>query len=256
MAFDPLVIAANTLKTSQLLARTSLPAGVNRAFLGAFCQDHAHYSKQCRIPKPIAFRNLGGLCHVEVKELSRAFETDIGGIEVGALALIHPPHPDDFELAVPMHRIFDPGVKDKRDMVIDSMRGMFDIYCELEIPPQAGIRVDLEADEPRVCNETYSKLIPVYDGVTSELADILADKGVEVLGSKQWYRAGYGGHHFCGTVNMSDSKMTLVNSDFKLKGTDNVFCIGASVIPRTGGVAPTLTIVALAEMLGQGLNRG
>jgi choline dehydrogenase-like flavoprotein len=210
---------------------------------------------QCRIPKPIAFRNLGGLCHVEVKELSRVFETDIGGNEAGALALTHPPEPNDFELAVPMQRLFDPTVNDKREMVIRSMQGVFDIYCELEIPPQAGIRVDLEEDEPRVLDETYSQLIPLFDSITSEMADILVCKGVEILGSKRWYRTGYGGHHFCGTVNMSDSEKSLVDPEFKLKGADNVFCIGASVIPRAGGVAPTLTIVALAEMLGQILQR-
>lgn len=256
VTFDRLVIAANGLETPRLLAQSTLPAGVNRTFLGAFYQDHAHYSMQCRIPKPIAFRNLGGLCHVEVKELSRVFETAIGGIEVGALALTHPPQPNDFELAVPMHRLFDPAVNDKREMVIESMRGMFDIYCELEIPPQAGIRVDLDADEPKVRDEAYSQLIPLFDGITTELTDILAHKDVEVLGYKQWYRTGYGGHHFCGTVNMSDSEKSLVDPDFKLNGTDNVYCIGASVIPRTGGVAPTLTIVALAEMLGHNLQLG
>ena len=55
---------------------------------------------------------------------------------------------------------------------------------------------------------------------------------------------------------MSDSEKSLVDPDFKLNGTDNVYCIGASVIPRTGGVAPTLTIVALAEMLGHNLQLG
>ena len=42
-------------------------------------------------------------------------------------------------------------------------------------------------------------------------------------------------------------------TDFRLIGTDNVFCAVASIIPRAGGVAPTLTIVALAEMLAEQL---
>lgn len=256
VTFDKLVIAANGLESPRLLARSELPSGVNREFLGRYYQDHAHFAMQCRIPKPIAFRNLGGLCHVEVRELSRTFDTDIGGVEVGALALTHPPHPDDFGLAIPVHRLFDPGVVNKRDLVIDGMRGFVDIYCELEIPPQAGIAVDLDAEEPRVLDDAYPKLIPLFDGMASEMRDILTRKGVEVLGSKHWYRSGYGGHHFCGTVNMSDSEKTLVTPDFLLKGTSNVFCIGAAVIPRAGGVAPTLTIVALAEMLGRGLSQG
>ena len=81
----------------------------------------------------------------------------------------------------------------------------------------------------------------------------LASRNVEVLRSHHWYRNGYGGHHFCGTLNMSDSDRAVTGTDFRLIGTDNVFCAGASIIPRAGGVAPTLTIVALAEMLAEQL---
>ena len=55
---------------------------------------------------------------------------------------------------------------------------------------------------------------------------------------------------------MSDSQRAVTGADFKLIGTENVFCAGASIIPRAVGVAPTLTIVALAERLGQQLKQG
>lgn len=134
------------------------------------------------------------------------------------------------------------------------MRGVFQIYCELEIPPQANIRVDLESEHPSVIDDgAYSALIPVLNGVTTAMKQRITDCGVDVLQSHHWYQTGYGGHHFCGTLNMSDCERSVTDADFKLIGTTNVFCAGASVIPRAGGVAPTLTIVALAEKLGQQL---
>ena len=42
----------------------------------------------------------------------------------------------------------------------------------------------------------------------------------------------------------------MMEDDGRLGGTSNVYIAGTSVIPRAGGVAPTLTLVALAERLG------
>ncbi len=254
VTFDRLVVAANGLETPRVLARSDLPSGVRRDYIGMFYQDHAHFSMQCRIPKPIAFRSLGGLCHLKVQELSKFFETALGTVEVGALALTHPPHPDDLHLAVPLHKVFDPVNPIGREELAEYMGGFFEVYCEFEIPPQAGLRVDLNSDEPRVIDGRYAELIPEFDLMAKKMADILLRRGVEVLGSKHWYRNGYGGHHFCGTVNMSDSDQSVLDIDCKLIGSENVYCAGAAVIPRAGGVAPTLTVVALAERLGSYLS--
>lgn len=255
VTFDRLVIAANGLESPRLLARSNLPSGVRRDHLGRYYQDHAHFAMNCRIDKPIAFRNLGGLCHVEVKDLSVAYDTAIGSIEVGALALTHPLSPHEYDNAAPLHKLFQPRpAQDKGTVLLDAMRGVFQVYCELEIPPQANICVDLEGDAPSVLDdEAYRALVPVFDGVCLDMKARMAGRNIEVLKSHHWYQTGYGGHHFCGTLNMSDSDRAVTGSDFRLIGTDNVFCAGASIIPRAGGVAPTLTIVALAEMLGQQL---
>lgn len=255
VTFDRLVIAANGLESPRILARSTLPTGVPSEHLGRYYQDHAHFAMNCRIDKPIAFRNLGGMCHVEVKDLSVAYDTEIGSIEAGALALTHPLPPGEYSNAAPLHKVFQPGSsQETAKTLLQAMRGVFQIYCELEIPPQAHIRVDLESEHPSVVDdEAYSALIPVLNGVTTTMKKKLADRGVEVLQAHHWYQTGYGGHHFCGTLNMSDCARSVTGADFKLIGTDNVFCAGTSVIPRAGGVAPTLTIVALAEKLGQQL---
>lgn len=255
VTFDRLVVAANGLESPRLLARSALPGGVPREHLGRYYQDHAHFAMNCRIDKPIAFRNLGGMCHVEVKDLSVAYETEIGSIEAGALALTHPLAPEEYSDAAPLHKVFQPvPAHNKAKALVHAMRGVFQIYCELEIPPQANIRVDLESEHPSVIDDgAYGALIPVLNGVTTAMKKKMADRGVEVLQSHHWYQTGYGGHHFCGTLNMSDCERSVTGADFKVMGTDNVFCAGAAVIPRAGGVAPTLTIVALAEKLGQQL---
>lgn len=258
VTFDRLVIAANGLESPRILARSQLPSGVRSEHLGRYYQDHAHFAMNCRIDKPIAFRNLGGLSHVEVKDLSVAYDTPIGSIEVGALALTHPLSPHEYDNATPLDVLFQAKPQqEKAAVLLNSMRGVFQIYCELEIPPQAGIRVDLESESPSVLDsDAYSALVPVFNDVCTSMKATLASRNVEVLRAHHWYQTGYGGHHFCGTLNMSDSERAVTGPDFKLIGTDNVFCAGASVIPRAGGVAPTLSIVALAEMLGQQLAWG
>lgn len=226
---------------------------MRREHLGRYYQDHAHFAMNCRIDKPVAFRNLGGLCHVEVKDLSLPYDTAIGSIEVGALALTHPLSPNEYENAVPLNKVISANAgHEKASVMLNAMRGVFQVYCELEIPPQADIRVDLEGETPSVLDDApYRALVPVFDDVCHRMQEILVGRGVEVLRAHHWYQNGYGGHHFCGTLNMSDSDRAVTGPDFKLIGTDNVYCAGASIIPRAGGVAPTLTIVALAERLGQ-----
>lgn len=244
--FNTLVVACNGIETPRLLGRSMLPSGVPVEFVGAFLQDHAHVEISCKIDKKLMYGNLGGLAHVEIGEISGMYSTAIGDIEVSALAITHEPRPITFKAAMNIDLLRQNGIAS----FVDDLNGCFDIFCELEIPPQAGIRVDLHSDEPSVLDASYESLIPIFDGVVREMVSRLAKLGVSVLDVNHIYRTGYGGHHFCGTTNCSAGSESVVDPNMRLIGTSNVFIAGASVIPRAGGVAPTLTLIALAERLG------
>lgn len=244
--FGRLVVACNGVETPRLLSRSALPSGVRRAQIGAYLQDHAHVELSCKIDHPLAFSNVGGLAHVVVDDISGMYATPIGDIEISALALTHEPRATTFKAGMNLDILKARGAQ----AFLRDLNGCFDIFCELEIPPQAGITVDLESEEPKVRDDAYEALIPHFDDVVRQMARKLAVLGVTVTDINPIYRSGYGGHHFCGTTNCSDSPGSVVDTDMRLIGTENVFIAGASVIPRAGGVAPTLTLVALAERLG------
>lgn len=247
VCFQRLILACNGIETPRLLARSDLPDGVRRDHIGAFLQDHAHYELSCKVEQPLIYGNGSGLAHVEVEEISGMYTTSIGQIEVSALALTHDPRAETLKAGMDLELLRRRGA----DAFLRDLNGCFDIFCEFEIPPEAGVRVDLESEEPGVLDDSYQNLIPAFDEVAREMNRRLALLGVSVLAANPIYRSGYGGHHFCGTTNCSDGPFRVVDTNMLLIGTSNVFIAGASVIPRAGGVAPTLTLVALAERLGQ-----
>lgn len=247
--FERIVVAANGVETPRLLARSKLPSGVNTSALGRFCQDHAHLEFECWVPKPIPYGALGALSHVQVLELSKMYPTPIGGIETSALAITHEP---GYEAWI---RAAQPGVLAEHgiDAFRRSLQGTFRIFIELETVMGIDARVDLESEIARIHDDHYERLIPIFDQIAEDMRRTLVRQGVKVLRTLPHYRAGYGGHHFVGTTNWSRSRHNMLDDDFRLEGTDNVYIAGSSVIPRAGGVAPTLTLVALAEKLGEQL---
>jgi choline dehydrogenase-like flavoprotein len=63
-----------------------------------------------------------------------------------------------------------------------------------------------------------------------------------------------GGNHHMGTTRMHpDPRYGVVDADCRVHGLSNLYVAGSSVFPTSGGVNPTLTIVALAERLADHL---
>jgi glucose dehydrogenase len=244
--FNRLVLAANGVETPRLLGRSKLPSGVNLPSLGNYCQDHAHLEFVCQLPQPIPYGALGGLSHVVVQELSKMYPSELGYIETSALALTHEPHPDDWQRAARPSILMEQGLNAfRRDL-----QGTFRIFVELETVMQIGARVDLESEAARIHDQGYLRMVPEFDRIQQDMRNTLERQGIRVVETFPHYRRGYGGHHFVGTTNWSRGPANMMEDDGRLGGTSNVYIAGSSVIPRAGGVAPTLTLVALAERLG------
>ena len=70
------------------------------------------------------------------------------------------------------------------------------------------------------------------------------------------YRQAAGEGHTLGTTRMGDNpSSSVVDSDCRVHGYDNLFVAGSSVFPSGGYANPTLTIVALALRLAETLAR-
>ena len=63
----------------------------------------------------------------------------------------------------------------------------------------------------------------------------------------------YGLHHMGGTIMGNDKSNSVVDKNLKVHDIDNLFVIGSSVFPTGGHANPTLTIVQLANRLGNHL---
>ncbi len=73
----------------------------------------------------------------------------------------------------------------------------------------------------------------------------------EALEGEMTRYGAYGGHHI-GTARMgTDPRTSVVDSNCRVHGVDNLFVTGAAVFPTSGQANPTLTIVALALRLAQ-----
>ena len=83
---------------------------------------------------------------------------------------------------------------------------------------------------------------------------IASEKGRLRIDNERLYREPTGGGHIMGTTRMGTSRSnSVVDSNCRVHGYDNLFVAGSSVFPTGGYANPTLTIVALAIRLADTL---
>lgn len=244
--FDRIVIAAHGVESVALLARSPLPAGVRRDYIGRFFQDHAHLHVTCLAASPLPYNSGGSLSHVYLSDIAGKH----GNIELSAFGVTHVPMAD----VVRKFAFFEDPFAQAR-LYWRRMASILTVFSELEMPPHAEIRLDCSGDSPVLHDDAYDGFIPDYDRACVSLMRRLEAKGLSVVGVEPFYRRSYGGHHFCGTLNMGDGEKAVCDPDAKLIGTDNVYVASTALMPRSGGEGPTLTGMALAERLGDHLAR-
>jgi choline dehydrogenase-like flavoprotein len=65
------------------------------------------------------------------------------------------------------------------------------------------------------------------------------------------------GLHLMGGCSIGTSgRKSVINPDFKMHGTKNVFCADSSIFPNAPGINPSLTIMALSKMAAQKIIKG
>lgn len=245
--FDRCVIAANGIESVALLQRSELPSGTRHEEIGRYFQDHAHVHFVCRTERPLPFNVSGGLAHVYLPEVAGSYR----GIEISAFALTHRP------LKGSLKDVLWKGCADQPlQKFWHELNRTLTIFCELEMPPDSRYRVNSDDERVWVEDQTYPELIARYDRIIPDIVERLEGHGLRVVDVEAFYRSGYGGHHFCGGLNLGSGPSAVVDEDARLIGTSNVYVSGTSVIPRSGGEGPTLTAIALAERLGASLASG
>ncbi|MBT7611160.1 MAG: GMC family oxidoreductase, partial [Bacteriovoracaceae bacterium] len=65
------------------------------------------------------------------------------------------------------------------------------------------------------------------------------------------------GLHLMGGCSIGASgRKSVINPEFKMHGTKNIFCADSSIFPDAPGINPSLTIMALSKMASEKIIKG
>jgi choline dehydrogenase-like flavoprotein len=146
-------------------------------------------------------------------------------------------------------------------------RYSLDFHAEQRPNPSSRVSISQERDAlglPRI-HVDWRYTTGDVETVRQSLALLASDLQDSGLGSFDYEAEGvehemtrygaYGGHHI-GTTRMGFSPRTsVVNSDCRVHGIENLYIASASTFPTSSQANPTLTIVAMALRLGAHLRR-
>ncbi|QRY79688.1 GMC family oxidoreductase [Pseudomonas sp. PDNC002] len=247
--FDRVVVAAHGVESLKLLWRSNLPPGVPQEFMGHYYQDHAVAELACHLPgAKIPFYQVNTAAQVVIPELSG--EQD--GIEYTTLGLMTPPGDAALAGSLNLTKLNDWSVGE----AVADLSGTLSLYVLLEIPPEWDVSLFYEADGVHMDTDGYHGNKHLYDKVIETLYSKMETLGVIPVraAERRHYHNAFGTHHLVGMLNMADGDNGVVDPDFRLKGSANVYVAGSSLFPRCGSRNPTVTVVALGLMLAEKLN--
>lgn len=247
--FNRVIVAAHGVESVKLLAKSDLPAGTPRELLGRHYQDHAVAELVIKFDgASFPFHELNTASQVIIPELSG----EQNGIEYQTLGLLTPAHLYGLAGALDLDKInsweLEQSVRD--------MGATLNLFVLLEIPPEWDVSIDYKDGKVSVGSASYHEHKVLYNQIVQDIYDkARAVGGTPIIGGEiKHYMHWFGTHHLVGTLGMGTGDRAVVNPDFRLKGTDNVYVTGSSIFPRCGSRNPTLTVVALSLMLAEQLN--
>lgn len=248
ITFDRVVVAAHGVESLKLLCRSNLPAGVPKELLGHHYQDHAVAELACLIPGArIPFFEVNTAAQVVIPELSGT----LAGIEYTTLALMTPPTEAAAAAAIDIDKVnrWEVG------QAVSELGSVLSLYVLLEIPPEWDVSISYVDGKISVDTAGYHSNKVRYNQIIADINAKLEELGAIPLPSaeQKHYMNAFGTHHLVGMLSMGNGPRAVVAEDFRLKGADNVYIAGSALFPRCGSRNPTVTVVALADMLGKQL---
>ncbi|MFK8401639.1 GMC oxidoreductase [Pseudomonas sp. BGr12] len=247
--FDRVVVAAHGVESLKLLWKSNLPPATPREFMGHYYQDHAVAELACYLPGArIPYFQVNTAAQVVIPELSG----ELDGIEYTTLGLMTPPSSQALAGSLDIDKLNAGAVEE----AIADLAGTMSLYILLEVPPEWDVSLFYDAGGVHMDSDGYHGNKYLYDKVIEAIYTKMRALGVVPLLSaeQRHYRNAFGTHHLVGMLNMSDGDNGVVDADFRLKGSANVYVAGSSLFPRCGSRNPTVTVVALGMMLADKLN--
>lgn len=248
IAFNRLVVAAHGVNSCGLLWGSQLPKTVSADKIGRFFNDHAVIHMGVMVKDPVKYGHLNTRAYLCLPELSGLYE----GIDVHVVARTYRPPAYMVQNAMDIEKLNRHDI----DGFFYDLSKMVQISCYMEIPSEIDMYVRKNWRGKLVLNDdNYWQMVPKYDRIVAQIKQKLTAAGITIHSSFPEYKTSYGDDHIGGTLNMAKGDKGIVDADFRLKGTENVYISGAAVFPRPGGQNPTLTVTALGLMLGEKLRK-
>lgn len=247
--FNDVVLAAHGIESPRVLWNSALPEQVRAELLGRFYQDHALAQLAGEIPGTmLPHLTSDTRADLVIPELCGSLH----GVNFLTVASLRPPPFEALAMSLDLGLV--------NSMALEKAMSQLGSTCHfgvlLEVPPQWNVTLCHSPDGLRLDTRGYHQNKGIYDDVISEIYGRMRSRGVRpILGAeKPHYRHIFGTHHLMGTLNMSKGGNGVVDDEFRLRGTRNVYVAGSSLFPRCGSRNPTLTIVALSMMLSEKLD--
>jgi choline dehydrogenase-like flavoprotein len=257
-AKQSVVLAAGGIGNAQLLLQPrndgQLPVGSESGQVGRFLMEHPHFSSaaECMLDEDLESRSppagFGRAEHALVADRALSIEHHLFGcsLECNRMGSEHllAQHLSR-ELGKPFYH--------------------YGVFLRTEMLPSSTNRVSLtgERDLTGLYRPALRCVLDARDFLNAEMTLrllgerlIAGQKGRVRVNNDRIYKQVAGGGHILGTTRMGQNPSTsVVDRDCRVHGYTNLFIAGSSVFPTGGYANPTLTIVALAQRLGERLAR-
>jgi len=248
IGFTKLVVAAHAIESAKLVHNSfkDIKSENKPKYVGNFFQDHAQANIFLKAPFKVTEYPMPFKGSFQIQELTKMFN----GIDI---KVSFSRRTSKFTKNEWTEWILNKQ-KDIRSFsdIEKYYDNMLEVALTYEMPPIKDCKINFEKGHPVVDFDAYQDLVKTYETVYSKtVLPELQKRGFELLAFRPHYRHIVGQHHLAGTLNLSDGEYSVLDESFRIKGYKNFYIAGTAAIPRLGSSNPTLTGMALSNMVGK-----